>query len=281
MRYDTRFWRGGLNLFYALLIVAASSGLRIAFLGGLGRGVAYLTYYPAVMVAAIIGGLGAGILATLASALLAWLWIQGGLLSSVEWLALGVFLLSCTMISFMAESMRRANLRALKAKEEAEAASRSKSTFLANMSHELRTPLNAVLGFSSLMRKDSSMHGRNLDYLGIINRSGSHLLNLINNILDISKIEAGRVELEPSDVDLAQLLREVGEMLRFRAREKGLELVVDTNDLPRTVRLDQGKLRQILINLTGNAIQYTRRGRSPACRPGPPRIPSCLWRNPS
>ncbi len=148
-----------------------------------------------------------------------------------------------------------------KAKEAAEAANRAKSTFLANMSHELRTPLNAILGFSNLMRKDpktSEMHRENVE---IINRSGEHLLSLINNVLDMAKIEAGRVAVVTEAFALVTLMRDVADLMRVRAEEKGLHLLVDqSSGLPALVRGDAGKLRQVLINLLGNAVKFTEHG---------------------
>ena len=147
------------------------------------------------------------------------------------------------------------------AKESAEAANRAKSVFLANMSHELRTPLNAVLGFSGLMRSAPDATEEQKEHLNIIIRSGEYLLNLINNVLDISKIEAGRVELEEADVDLYQLVHEMRSLMHARAEEKRLSFIVEQSpDLPRYVTVDAGKLRQVLINLAGNAVKYTGSG---------------------
>ena len=147
------------------------------------------------------------------------------------------------------------------AKEKAETANRAKSVFLANMSHELRTPLNAVIGFSQLMRRSSDVTGEQAEYLQIINRSGEHLLNLINNVLDISKIEAGRVELEIADFDLHMLLHEIRSMIQGRATKKKLVFHVEqAPDLPLYITADQGKLRQVLINLISNAVKYTNQG---------------------
>jgi signal transduction histidine kinase/DNA-binding response OmpR family regulator len=147
------------------------------------------------------------------------------------------------------------------AKEQAERANRAKSIFLANMSHELRTPLNAVLGFSQVMRHDPNISPEQKDHLAIINRSGEYLLALINNVLDISKIEAGRVVLDESGFDLFQLAHEIKSLMYVRAHEKGLEFKLELlPDLPRHVVADGGKIRQLLLNLVGNAIKYTPHG---------------------
>ena len=159
------------------------------------------------------------------------------------------------------------------AKEKAESASQAKSRFLANMSHELRTPLNSILGFSRLMTHERNLNSGQIKTLKIINRSGEHLLNLINNVLNISKIEAGRVELEASPLDLRQFSQELASLMSARAREKGLDFTLEQSpDLPRHISVDEGKLRQIMINLIGNAIKYTAQGSvtvkidfSPAC----------------
>ncbi|MCU0570819.1 MAG: ATP-binding protein, partial [Oculatellaceae cyanobacterium Prado106] len=148
-----------------------------------------------------------------------------------------------------------------KAKESAEAANRAKSIFLANMSHELRTPLNSILGFSQLLSRDPSLYPHQQDQLGIINRSGEYLLSLINNILEMSKIEAGRVVLDHEAVDLFHLLGGLEDMLQMKAAAKGIELTFELAvDLPRQVKTDAGKVRQVLINLVDNAIKFTEQG---------------------
>jgi PAS domain S-box-containing protein len=147
------------------------------------------------------------------------------------------------------------------AMEAAETANRAKSTFLANMSHELRTPLNAILGFAQLLSRDLTMAAEQRNQLAIINSSGKHLLNLINDILEMSKIEAGRIHFEPNSFDLYLLLDLLEEMFQMRAREKGLHLMVERGaELPRYVQTDENKLRQVLINLLGNAIKFTSAG---------------------
>ncbi|AOY83433.1 ATP-binding protein [Moorena producens JHB] len=157
----------------------------------------------------------------------------------------------------LAESMKEAE----KARNKSEEANKAKSQFLANMSHELRTPLNAILGFTQLMNRDSSLNQEHQEYLAIISRSGEHLLNLINDILEMSKIEAGQITVNQTSFDLYRLLDSLEEMLRLRASSKGLQLIVYREpELPRYVKTDQGKLRQILINLLGNAIKFTQEG---------------------
>ena len=147
------------------------------------------------------------------------------------------------------------------ARQLAEKANRAKSAFLANMSHELRTPLNAVLGFSQLMKNAPDATNEQRKNLDIITHSGEHLLNLINNVLDISKIESGHVELEESQLDLHQMLQELKSLMYMRAAEKGLVFTLEqSDDLPRNISVDGGKLRQVLINLIGNAIKFTSSG---------------------
>ncbi|MDY7079341.1 MAG: response regulator [Chloroflexota bacterium] len=147
------------------------------------------------------------------------------------------------------------------AKEKAEAANRAKSVFLANMSHELRTPLNAVLGFSELMAHDSNLTPEQRDNLETISRSGKHLLTLINDVLELSKIEAGRVELQEESFDLWRMLLGLEEMFRLRTGERGLTLVFErAPEVPQYVRADGNKLRQVLINLLGNAVKFTEEG---------------------
>jgi PAS domain S-box-containing protein len=144
------------------------------------------------------------------------------------------------------------------AKDAAEAANRAKSVFLANMSHELRTPLNAILGFSQLMARDPVLPREHLEELEIINRSGEHLLALINDILEMSKIEAGRITLEPVNFSLRQLLENLTQMLGLRAEAKGINLTLLCDpDVPTNICTDSLKLRQILLNLLGNAIKFT------------------------
>ncbi len=147
------------------------------------------------------------------------------------------------------------------AKNAAEAANLAKSTFLANMSHELRTPLNAILGFSALMMRDANLSSGQLSNLESIGRSGEHLLALISDVLELSKIEAGKVILQPENFDLYHLLFVIEDMFILRAEEKGLTLNVErASNVPQFIHCDQGKLRQTLINLLGNAVKFTLKG---------------------
>ncbi len=147
------------------------------------------------------------------------------------------------------------------AKERAEAANKAKSIFLANMSHELRTPMNAILGYSQLMQRDTSLRSEQQGYLKTINRSGEHLLALINDVLEISRIEAGRITLEPVTFDLRAMLRDLYTMFRVRTDVKNLLFdLTEISELPRYVVTDENKLRQVLINMLGNAVKFTEEG---------------------
>ncbi|GAB4193667.1 MAG: AAA family ATPase [Coleofasciculaceae cyanobacterium] len=147
------------------------------------------------------------------------------------------------------------------AKQKAEVANEAKSRFLANMSHELRTPLNAILGFAKLTVKNSNLSPDTRQNLGIITRSGEHLLTLINQVLDLSKIEAGRTTLNEKNFDLYRLLDDLEDMFQLKASDKHLQLMFErTPDVPRYIRTDDVKLRQVLINLLNNALKFTSEG---------------------
>ncbi len=157
--------------------------------------------------------------------------------------------------------LKRAEAARQKAVEAAEAANRAKSVFLANMSHELRTPLNAILGFAQLLIRGTGLSREQLEHLEVINRSGEHLLSLINDVLEMSKIEAGRLSLHVRAFDLDRLLHDLEDMLRLRVEEKGLYLIFELDPgMPRTVSADPAKLRQVILNLLSNAIKFTDKG---------------------
>jgi PAS domain S-box-containing protein len=159
------------------------------------------------------------------------------------------------------EQVRSRTVELVLAKEQAETASRAKSRFLATMSHEIRTPMNAVLGFGQLLSRETAITPRGREWLEKLMRNGYHLLELITNVLEMSKIEAGRAELNAVGFDLPRLLADVEAMLRERFEVKGLSFqVTRSGALPRRVRSDAGKLRQILINLLGNAARFTDSG---------------------
>jgi signal transduction histidine kinase/CheY-like chemotaxis protein len=183
---------------------------------------------------------------------------EGGLISILGCSSLFLLLLAAT--SLIGE-LQRSERRLESVAADADAANRAKSTFLSTMSHEIRTPMNAILGYAQLMLRDPVLGADAKANLAIIGRSGEHLLGLINDVLDMSKIEAGRTELSPATFNLPRLLDDLAAMFRLRAGAKalGFEMLVDADASPYVVA-DEGKIRQVLINLLGNAVKFTHLG---------------------
>ena len=186
------------------------------------------------------------------------------------WIALGALFVALAAVAYRLriraltqreERLRLEARRLAEAKEAAEVATRAKSAFLASMSHEIRTPLNAVLGFSQLLQGDPGLGARQREQLGAIRHSGEHLLTLLDDVLEMSKIEAGRQTVLEAELGLRRLLRDLETAFRLRTEARGLSLVFDVApDVPSTVVTDEGKLRQALVHLLGNAVKYTDEG---------------------
>jgi PAS domain S-box-containing protein len=159
------------------------------------------------------------------------------------------------------QRFKELNVELERVAEEAEAANRAKSTFLSTMSHEIRTPMNAILGYAQLMSRDPGLSEEAKENLKIIGRSGEHLLALIDDVLDMSKIEAGRVELNPTTFSLVRLLKDLEAMFRLRAGARGVGFKMSLNaEAAPYIVADEGKVRQVLINLLGNAVKFTENG---------------------
>jgi|GEM_PF-856779 len=179
---------------------------------------------------------------------------QGG-----EVRGLFVLMTDITELREAEQRLEQLNAQLTLARDRAEAANRAKSAFLANMSHEIRTPMNAILGLNHLLQRD--LHDPpHADRLAKVGDAAQHLLAIISDVLDLSKIEAGKLELVPADFSLDGLLQRVCDLVGERARQKGLELVIDTDHLPERLHGDATRLSQALVNLMGNAVKFTERG---------------------
>jgi signal transduction histidine kinase/response regulator RpfG family c-di-GMP phosphodiesterase len=166
------------------------------------------------------------------------------------------------MVNLRTAELTQRSTELAEARDQAMAANKAKSTFLANMSHELRTPLNGILGYTQILGRDKSLTVQQKEGINIIQRSGEYLLTLISDILDLSKIEAGRVELYPTDFRFDQLLRGIAELFQMRATQKEITFDYEfAKNLPCGVHADEKRLRQIIINLLSNAIKFTKRGK--------------------
>ncbi|MEN8691917.1 MAG: transporter substrate-binding domain-containing protein, partial [Desulfobacterales bacterium] len=189
--------------------------------------------------------------------MLKWVLIVGGSALSI----LLIFVFWNRQMSREISKRKQTELALKQARDEAETANQAKSLFLANMSHELRTPLNAILGFSGMLTREQNASTDQQEKLTIINRSGQHLLSMINDVLDLSKIEAGRFELQEHSFDLVALIKEISVMIQSRAAEKEISITVEAESISFPyVKADKGKLRQMLINLLNNAVKFTGEG---------------------
>ncbi|MFT5684221.1 MAG: signal transduction histidine kinase/DNA-binding NarL/FixJ family response regulator, partial [Myxococcota bacterium] len=168
---------------------------------------------------------------------------------------------NAALINNLEDKVEQRTVALYEAQQRAEVASRAKSEFLANMSHELRTPLNAIMGYAQILQRSSSLSTSQRDGLQTIYESGTHLLSLINDVLDTARIESGRLELVTGEVVLPQLVAKIVQLLELRARRKGLRLILRVDPmLPEMVEADEKRLRQVLLNLVGNAVKFTTQG---------------------
>ena len=253
-----------LRYLVAVGLIVAAAGMRLWPLEALEVRIPWVTFYPAVIASALFGGLYTGLLSTGLTVLAIMFWTPTGepfIDDPGDWLGAAVFFANGTLISLMGGTMRRARVRATKAKEQAEKANLSKSVFLANMSHELRTPLNAIIGFSQLQLNQRGLEEELKRELQIIYNSGKYLLALINDILDIARVDIGKIKLMPAPANLKSLINSVESLIQEKVKLKNLHFVSKTDPgLDCVIEVDETRLMQILVNLLGNAIKFTNSG---------------------
>lgn len=251
----------------AIGAVIIASFFRKFLLYQLENQVVWITFYPATMAASVFGGFISGVIAAILSVIIVlYYWsfftvlpfLPSGHVSTINII---VFLFNSILISLIAEYSRIQRKKSEENRIKAEEANNAKTIFLANISHEIRTPLNAILGFSQILLRNPSLTEDEKKQVKLINTSGNHLLTLINDILDISKIEFGKMEIINNKFDFIKLIHDVENMFTIRAKEKNIEFFVEFNkETPKYIVSDEKKIKQILVNLLGNAIKFTDTG---------------------
>ena len=279
---------GSLVLFIVVAVV-----IRAAFFADLGRDLPYLTFYPMVMLSAVVAGLAGGLLATVLAAALSYFWIRGGTMSSAEWKAMAVFLISCVLISIIGEAMRRASARAARANQEIaginaeleqriaartselEGANKELEAFAYSVSHDLRAPLRHISGFAAILAEDAgdALDEDGRECLDTISDSVREMGVLIDDLLQFSRV--GRAPMQVADVDMDEVLAEALRPIREETEGRAIEWSI--GPLPHVLG-DHALLRQVWANLVENAVKYSRgrdagahRDRRPERRSGFPR----------